>query len=691
MAVSKRSKKNQMSRSLRQKQQIAAAQLSRHANKENQSQLDIQNSPPPISRRDRTSALLSDLEATNLRLAQVEDELNTTRLDSLHICNQLSDAHSRLSSASAVAYLLQENVSKAIQASTSQNLLLRNERRKVERAKKKTSKLTSDLHSIHHIQLPEVQKELTTANHKLNRYQEWSRFEISRLTGLLDARNLDISRLKKEILSSTKINRALQKRCTRAPGILARAVARVKRAESKRVLTFGLCRKGIVKKQVRQMARVMVKAGCGQAHVGKAIQEVCKGVGVNILGNISRRTVGRAIGEGGVASDIQLGFELDGTQSRYFISFSLTCLMFFLGFTASSDGTSDRHVNFESQHIAYRNPKLTPTSSSKISTHVIRLLGVMSSVDHTSETQVEGWKKRFAELVNIYNLSPLARRHGSALFSSALARKLRGMNGDHAADQKKTFTLMGKWKHSMTILDLGSKKMAASADVNNISQLVSEAHTKKIEAIGGLEVWNSLSEHQKQNEEVSMMEGIAMVIGEEAYINELTDDERRQMDLFLRAGCCMHKDLNAVKGGNAAMIQYWREKEIPGPILLANRDNAATLGDITSSSEASTAAEARAFEVSGAGGVKTISIAGAIFNHKDDKKGQQDSHRIYFQKVKGGHSAKFPNTSNIRYQSHCQAAAELIAYLPQYKLFLLDIKDKKKERRLNHMEQNLPK
>jgi hypothetical protein len=33
----------------------------------------------------------------------------------------------------------------------------------------------------------------------------------------------------------------------------------------------------------------------------------------------------------------------------------------------------------------------------------------------------------------------------------------------------------------------------------------------------------------------------------------------------------------------------------------------------------------QALDVSGASGVKLTSLAGAIFNHKEDKKGQQDS------------------------------------------------------------------
>jgi len=39
----------------------------------------------------------------------------------------------------------------------------------------------------------------------------------------------------------------------------------------------------------------------------------------------------------------------------------------------------------------------------------------------------------------------------------------------------------------------------------------------------------------------------------------------------------MHKELNAVKGGNAAMTAWWKDNNIDGPIILMNRDNAAAV------------------------------------------------------------------------------------------------------------------
>lgn len=72
------------------------------------------------------------------------------------------------------------------------------------------------------------------------------------------------------------------------------------------------------------------------------------------------------------------------------------------------------------------------------------------------------------------------------------------------------------------------------------------------------------------------------------------------------------------------MMKSWDEAGLPGPIKLMNRDNAAAAGI-----DGMSRAKQRALEVSGAGGVKATSLAGAILNHKDDKKGQHDSLQVF--------------------------------------------------------------
>jgi hypothetical protein len=63
------------------------------------------------------------------------------------------------------------------------------------------------------------------------------------------------------------------------------------------------------------------------------------------------------------------------------------------GLTMSSDGTTHKHVNFESRHIHMKVPVYS-TEDSSAEVHKSRLIGVDSATDHSSQTQFEGWKKK---------------------------------------------------------------------------------------------------------------------------------------------------------------------------------------------------------------------------------------------------------------------------------------------------------
>jgi hypothetical protein len=72
--------------------------------------------------------------------------------------------------------------------------------------------------------------------------------------------------------------------------------------------------------------------------------------------------------------------------------------------------------------------------------------------------------------------------------------------------------------------------------------------------------------------------------------------------LFLWAGCCMHKEMNTIKGGNAQMIDFWAKAGFTDPMKLMNQDNSAAV------EFGGTAARKRASDVSQAGAVKLTSL-----------------------------------------------------------------------------------
>ena len=160
------------------------------------------------------------------------------------------------------------------------------------------------------------------------------------------------------------------------------------------------------------------------------------------------------------------------------------------------------------------------------------------------------------------------------------------------------------------------------------------------------------------------------------------------------AGCCGHKDLNTFKYGVARMNSGWEERKQMPPVLLANKANAAT---IQLGANADSTTVQRAVDSSSHGGLKVSSLAGALFNHSDDKKGYQDIHcnfmTIHKQQIHGiKYHSQFPDTSNTQYQLHTYAAAELITFLDLYIGLLEDVRESKvKSATFNHVEENMHK
>ena len=76
-----------------------------------------------------------------------------------------------------------------------------------------------------------------------------------------------------------------------------------------------------------------------------------------------------------------------------------------------------------------------------------------------------------------------------------------------------------------------------------------------------------------------MMKRLTVHLGKEAPA-AMPEHDHQKLMCFIWAGCSMHKELNLVKYTNKNMMGWWKEHSIPGPILLANRDNVATLQDL---------------------------------------------------------------------------------------------------------------
>ncbi|KAJ7877146.1 hypothetical protein B0H13DRAFT_1631869 [Mycena leptocephala] len=509
--------------------------------------------------------------------------------------------------------------------------------------------------------LEEEVSRLKLADAATKRAAERSAERIKQLSAILE--KFVVEGQKKSAESKATIDaqrkqiKAQKQRLRRSIRGLSRAVERAKKKWSFCRLT----QKGIYTAQARRLARVMADSGCARSKVGPLMVRIGEIFGIRIDRAMDRRTVGRAIEEGGVAARMQVIYELSKSS----------------GVTISAESTSNRGQNIESSHLATRAPDyksgnldIDPNSTPKV-----RFLGVEKTLDHTSAKAVESWKTRLDDFIDLFNRSPLAQRLAKKYSVREFLKILKGMNGDHASVEKGTAMGIKDLKIEAAIQDLGEAALGGKAFMELVHYLAAW-NAKKIAEAGGEEGWKALSPAEQAECDAKLMTEIVAALGKESY-DALSPEDRRTVDLFIWGGCCMHKDQNSFKGGNTEMMAEWKKLDAVAPVLLANKANAAVLRNVfdrTFSPDAVLSEdEFRAFEASTRGGVKACALAGAIFNNKDKaKKGQGERHVDFMRKKLGKQHRKFPDTNNTRFGSHGDAAAELITYLQHY-LEILDV------------------
>ncbi|KAJ6593489.1 hypothetical protein B0H19DRAFT_1090568 [Mycena capillaripes] len=324
----------------------------------------------------------------------------------------------------------------------------------------------------------------------------------------------------------------------------------------------------------------------------------------------------------------------------------------------------------------------------KGTTHNMRILSMTSTVSHTAEAQLANIKHQISSISNLYKRSPLHQRSARNFEVSDFLRVLKTMQGDHAADAKKHARLAEEWKHESARIVLGYDEFQRM-EPQEILNILREIGAKNLEEVGGTEAWSILSDEEKDVLSKSSMDALAYRIGDDAF-NKLSPEEKREIELFFWVGCSMHKELNCCVGFVKGMDDYYDAlPEADRPVLLANRDNDATI-QLAEESGKSTAAVQRALKASERGAIKLISLFGALVNHKDDKKGLHDVYENYFRRIIGP-GVRFPDTSNTRYQSYGHGAARIITHLDKHREFMTFVKDHKTKRTLNHLEQNIMK
>ncbi|KAF8193551.1 hypothetical protein K438DRAFT_1969460 [Mycena galopus ATCC 62051] len=397
---------------------------------------------------------------------------------------------------------------------------------------------------------------------------------------------------------------------------------------------------GIFTEKSREMFRDLVALKIAAKNVDPVIQTVGRGLGVEVQDTVSARQINRVVEEGGIASDIQVAAEIKAAGA----------------FVLSGDGTTIRHVNFEANT---RPP------------------------NHTSEAQLSGWKSTINDsLVGTYNASPLGQ--ANPIDNDEFITFIKGLGSDHAADQKKWARLTNEWTTGAHKIMLG-KEYLLQHDMRSYLPEIARRNDAKIQAAGGLDAWNALSEEEKTKCDIQVFRELCAHFGETEW-KGLWPQDRFDREFLVWCGCCMHKEMNAVRGGVEAIKLFWEAIGGPVPVKLMNKANDAAASNSAPGSKAAEHAD----NVSEGGAVKLTSLLGALFNHKDDKKGQQDTFKLYFEEFLG-YTVSCPDTSNTRFQCHCDCAIFILLHLTQILEFMMHVMYSKTKIGLNHLELNVLK
>lgn len=467
-----------------------------------------------------------------------------------------------------------------------------------------------------------------------------------------------------------KDNRALKLRVARAPARTERAVGKSVALTLKMRRTLHLKDRGRVPERVRRIFRTLVaSAHVSAARVTQVLRIVARGLDIDVVGSCDRRTVARAVIEGGVGADLQIVEAMrtaKGALSRSFVIRSDRCK----GASINMDGTTHKNRNYVSVHIY-----VVPADGSPARKY---FTGLHTAVNHTSETQFSIVQKFIERLVEIWSSCPLGSHVSVTLLQ--LIDIIRGMNTDHAEDQKKLARLIKQWIHEGR-MELQGEHILLQLPSLQQCLIIAEETGQMIDSLGGPVVWQQLDTATQARHHNELWASIARRYGQAAF-DAMTPSEKRAADFFVWTGCCMHKDLNAVKGGNARMQQYWSKAGV-APVKLMNADNAAA-----TSLDPSSAAAARARDISGFGAVKTVTLLGMHCRNKNDKLGQQDTTGIFFE-LHTGRPLTFPDTSNTRFQCFCSAAAVVITNLELFRLFIRQVGAKKDSGTFTNIEKNI--
>ncbi|KAJ3755786.1 hypothetical protein EV360DRAFT_85587 [Lentinula raphanica] len=326
----------------------------------------------------------------------------------------------------------------------------------------------------------------------------------------------------------------MKAKVTRIPGRLVTAANRVARtfnARADKERTFYIKNmNGIISDKARDVFIDLVAMENVPANRVTSVFKCSASMfGIEVEGEVSDRSIGQILKEGGNTSKLQFVSALGDAK--------VTVKQ---GVTISGDGTTHKNETYELKFATV----ITPEKRIQF------FLGIKMAVNHTSETQLTSWIESIEEFFNLAYDSKLVSVNDTRIFWNL--------------------------KKQLDCETRGERTIQGLSD-NEYACLVFQGSQLLVQNSGGPASWERLTLKERTCRIADMKKQLARDIGEVEF-QKLSASEQSEIDLFLWAGCCMHKEMNAFKGGCIGLDDFWDEHtELTSPIPLPNRDNAATI------------------------------------------------------------------------------------------------------------------
>ncbi|KAJ1306058.1 hypothetical protein OPQ81_010771 [Rhizoctonia solani] len=336
---------------------------------------------------------------------------------------------------------------------------------------------------------------------------------------------------------------------------------------------------GVIKPETRDMIQKLACEGVSTERASEVINIVAEGLGIDVIGTM------------------QLAHELEHAKSV----------------TICGDGTSIKHQQYEAKSAYIQLPTQdgSLSSPSTSATPVYQTFGVQRAPTHVAKQQLDSWIGAIDTCCSLLACSPLGK--GSCMSSKMVAPKLCGMLTDHASDQKCLHGLLVEWKHQCDWEARATLKLAEMSVEEQLNMLTHHLDS----SVSGVKDWRSLSPQHQDTVMHDAWFALAAQIGDEEF-QKLSPDAQFDVNFLAWAGCCMHKELNVVKGGVANMASAWKELNLVPLLPLPNKYEAEKHQDLS-------------LDNVGQGVIKILDLLGALCHNKDEKKGYHSMVDAFFQ------------------------------------------------------------